>query len=162
MKKFFDAIFKVVESVAAVVLAAVTAVAFYQIASRYIFLSSNAGIDELTRLAFVWCASLGSALAFRSKSHLGVTALVNKVKGKGHEGVEIGIYFVLIALFVLIGYAGITTTKMGTMQYSEYLRISMAYFYACIPVGALFSVIAFIEAILESLDKIKNWKEEEA
>ena len=53
-------------------------------------------------------------------------------------------------------------TKMGTMQYSEYLRISMAYFYACIPAGAIFSIIAFIEAILQSLDKIKNWKEEEA
>ena len=156
-KKVFDLIFKIVENVSAVVLAAVTLVAFYQIASRYIFQSSNAGIDELTRLAFVWCASLGSALAFRAGSHLGVTAAVNKIKGRGREMAEIVIYVILIVLMVSITYAGFTMTKMGTMQYSEYLRISMAYFYACIPVGAIFSIIAFVEHILESINKIRNW-----
>lgn len=160
-KKVFNAIFKIVEEVSAIVLAVVTVVAFYQIISRYIFQSSNAGIDELTRLAFVWCASLGSALAFRAGSHLGVTALVNKIKGKGREAAEIGINLILIALMVTVAYAGITMTKMGTMQYSEYLRISMAYFYACIPVGAIFSVLAFVEHILESISKMKNWESKE-
>ena len=160
-KKFFDALFKIVEEVSAIVLAAVTLVAFYQIISRYIFQSSNAGIDELTRLAFVWCASLGSAMAFRAGSHLGVTALINKIKGKAREVAEIVIYVILIVLMVAVSYAGLTMTKMGTMQYSEYLRISMAYFYACIPAGAILSIIAFIEGILRSIHKIGHWNEGE-
>ena len=161
MQKVFDAIFKALELFCAIVLFVITAVCFYNIIARYIFGSSNAGIDELSRLAFCWSVCLGSALAFRAGAHLGVTALVNKIKGKGREAAEIGINLILIALMVTVAYAGITMTKMGTMQYSEYLRISMAYFYACIPAGAIFSILAFVEHILESISKMKNWESKE-
>ncbi len=159
-QKIFNAIFKVVELFSAVVLGAVTIVAFYQIVSRYILQSSNAGIDELTRLAFVWCASLGGALAFRSKSHLGVTALINKLSGKPRIGIEICIYLVLIVFFSFVFSAGITMTKMGMMQYSEYLRIKMALFYACIPAGAGFSILSFIEIIIQQVRRLLGKEQE--
>ena len=146
--KIIDAFFKFVEYVAAVVLPAVTLVAFYQIISRYIFRSSNAGIDELTRMAFVWCASLGSALAFRKGAHLGVTALVRKLKGAANTAMNVFIQCAVIFLMCLVLSGGLHLAKMGAAQYSEYLRLSMVYFYACIPFGAVCSIIACIENII--------------
>lgn len=162
IRKIIDAFFKFVEYVAAVILAAVTLVAFYQIVSRYIFRSSNAGIDELTRMAFVWCASLGSALAFRKGAHLGVTALVRKLKGTANTAMNIFIQCAVIFLMVLVISGGLHLAKMGASQYSEYLRLSMVYFYACIPFGAVCSILACIDNILVLLSGEEVSGEEEA
>jgi|GEM_PF-1037040 len=147
----FDKIFDLVEFASAITLALVTVVAFYQIISRYIFQSSYAGIDELTRLAFVWCASLGSALAFRAKAHLGVTALVSKLHGIAHLVSEVLIDSLLVVFMMVVLVAGIQMTKMGNLQFSEYLRMNMAFFYACIPTGAFFSILVFAEDIIKLL-----------
>ncbi len=162
MQKVFDFIFKIVENVSAIVLFTVTAVAFCQLVSRYAFSTSNAGIDELTRLAFVWCASLGSALAFRAGSHLGVTALVGKLKGGSHTLYLIVLNLILITFMILVLKAGMQMTLMGSRQFSEYLRISMAYFYACIPTGAAFSILVFIENIVHCFRNTEPAVKEEA
>ena len=162
IRKIIDAFFKFVEYVAAVILAAVTLVAFYQIVSRYIFRSSNAGVDELTRMAFVWCASLGSALAFRKGAHLGVTALVRKLKGAANTAMNIFIQCAIIFLMVLVVSGGMHLAKMGAAQYSEYLRLSMVYFYACIPFGAICSILACIDNIIVLLSGEEETGEEEA
>ena len=157
IQKIFDGIWAVVETLSAVVLAVVTVVCFYQIISRYIFQSSNAGIDELTRLAFVWCASLGSALAFRKGSHLGVTAIVSKLKGNAAKIAQLIIQLAVLALMVIVTIAGFTLVEKGMKQFSEYLRLNMAIFYGCIPCGAIFSIVACVENIFHIFVK----KEEE-
>jgi len=151
MQRVFNGIFKATEEISAIALFIITAVAFFQLVARYFFHSSNAGVDEVIRLMFVWIASIGSALAFRAGAHLGVTALANKIKGRGRMVFEIGINIVLIVFMSVVVYAGIAMTKMGSRQFSEYLRMSMAYFYGCIPFGAMLSIIAFIEAVYQLL-----------
>ena len=160
MQKVFNGVFKSMEEVAAIALYAITAMAFFQLVARYFFHSSNAGVDEVIRLIFVWIASMGSALAFRAGAHLGVTALANKIRGQGRTIFEIGVNIVLIAFMAVILYAGITMTKMGSRQFSEYLRMSMAYFYGCIPFGAVLSIAAFIAAIFQLLAGSKKVGEE--
>lgn len=151
MQKVFDAIFKALELFCAIVLFVITAVCFYNIIARYIFGSSNAGIDELSRLAFCWSVCLGSALAFRAGAHLGVTALTKNFKGTTKKIYDILLNVVLTAFMGTVLVAGIQMAKMGMMQFSEYLRMSMVYFYASIPVGAVFSILSFIENIYHIL-----------
>ena len=151
MQKVFDAIFKALELFCAIVLFVITAVCFYNIIARYIFGSSNAGIDELSRLAFCWSVCLGSALAFRAGAHLGVTALTKNFKGTTKTIYDILLNVVLTVFMGTVLVAGIQMAKMGMMQFSEYLRMSMVYFYASIPVGAVFSILSFIENIYHIL-----------
>ena len=151
MQKVFDAIFKALELFCAIVLFVITAVCFYNIIARYIFGSSNAGLDELSRLAFCWSVCLGSALAFRAGAHLGVTALTKNFKGTTKKIYDILLNVVLTAFMGTVLVAGIQMAKMGMMQFSEYLRMSMVYFYASIPVGAVFSILSFIENIYHIL-----------
>ena len=153
MQKVFDAIFKALELFCAIVLFVITAVCFYNIIARYIFGSSNAGIDELSRLAFCWSVCLGSALAFRAGAHLGVTALTKNLKGTAKKIYEILLNVILTVFMGAVLVAGLQMAKMGTMQFSEYLRMSMVYFYASIPVGAVFSILTFIENVYHILTR---------
>ena len=156
MQKALDGFFKTVETIVAILLFSLTAVAFYQLLSRYILSKSNAGVDEVVRLAFVWVASFGSALAFRAKSHLGITALVNKLTVNNRRYAHVMIDIILIVFFTLVTIAGIRMALMGAKQYSEYLRMSMVYFYACIPTGAVISILSFIEDIEHLIKEIRT------
>lgn len=156
MQKALDNFFKWLELFVAVLVFVLTAVAFFHLVSRYFLHKSSAGIDELTRLAFVWSVSIGVALAFRSKAHLGITALINKVPEEKRTYAHIFINLVLIAFFALILSAGITMSNMGAKQYSEYLRMSMLWFYVCIPASAVLSIVALLEDVWHRTKGIKD------
>jgi TRAP-type C4-dicarboxylate transport system permease small subunit len=51
---------------------------FGNVALRYLFNSGINVSDELSRLAFVWLIFIGSVLAVRSHTHMGVTMLVER------------------------------------------------------------------------------------
>lgn len=147
MQKALDKFFRGLELLVAILVFALTAVAFIHLVSRYFFHKSSAGIDELTRLAFVWSVSIGIALAFRSKAHLGITALINKIPEENRSYAHIFINLALIVFFALILSAGITMSNMGAKQYSEYLRMSMFWFYASTPASAVLSIVALLEDV---------------
>jgi TRAP-type C4-dicarboxylate transport system permease small subunit len=154
--KFNDALFSGIETGIAVLLYGLTGAAFIQLAMRYLLKYSWAGIDELTRLAFVWVVSIGGALAFRKKAHVGITFLSGKLSGRNKLYLELFVTIMLLAFMTLIVVAGIHMAQLGTMQLSEYLQISMAFFYLCIPVGAALSILVFIEEITALLPKMKE------
>jgi TRAP-type C4-dicarboxylate transport system permease small subunit len=156
MQRIFTWIFRVVEDVSSVLLFVLTAVAFYQLVVRYLFAAANAGVDELIRVAFVWVASFGSALAFRAKAHLGVTTLLNKVPEVYRKHTDIALNAILILFMCVVVFAGIRMGMRGFRQYSEYLRMTMAYFYFCIPVGGALSILVFAENIMHALREIRQ------
>ena len=56
--RFNETFFKGLESIIAILLYSLTAVAFFQLVIRYFLKFSYAGLDEVTRLAFVWVVSM--------------------------------------------------------------------------------------------------------
>jgi TRAP-type C4-dicarboxylate transport system permease small subunit len=147
ISKVNEAVFKFVENVIVILLFGLTSVAFLQLTSRYLLRYSNAGIDELIRLAFVWVVATGSAITFRKKSHVGITFFANTLKGKKRILLDIIVNIILSALMITIIKAGIGMTQMGATQISTYLGISIAYFYSCIPTGAFLSLLVFVEEL---------------
>ncbi|MGI6702987.1 MAG: TRAP transporter small permease [Clostridia bacterium] len=154
--KFNESLFKVLENIIAVLLYALTAVAFFQLVMRYFLKFSYAGLDEVTRLAFVWVVSIGSSLAFRKKAHMGITYLANKLSDRNRIYLELLVYVFLIGFMVVVIKAGTQMTQMGIRQSSEYLEWSMALFYACIPSGAVLSILVFVEDIYNCLGKLRE------
>lgn len=156
MTKFNNTLFKWLEGFITILLYVLTAVAFFHLMSRFLLRWSNAGIDELTRLAFVWVVSIGSAMAFRSRSHVGITYLANKLSSKNRVYLELLVRVILICFMLAVIKAGIEMTTMGASQYSTYLELPMSFFYACIPFGAALSILVFIEDINIFRDNLKE------
>lgn len=156
--KIHNKLYELLESVICVVTFVMTAIAFYQLVTRYLFGFSYAGLDEINRLMFVWIVSIGSSLAFRAKAHMGVTFLANKLSDDKRKYFEVFLNMILIAFMLVVIKASIQMTKMGAKQISEYLEWSMAYFYACIPISSILSILVFLENIYNILLDIKDSK----
>ncbi len=144
-----EVIFKFLENIIVVLLFGLTLIAFLQLMSRYLLHISSGGVDELIRLAFVWVISIGSAITFRRKAHVGITFFANRLKGKASILLQLLVNLILSALMIVIIKAGIDMTLMGVTQISEYIGISMAYFYSCIPSGAFLSLLVFLEELVK-------------
>ena len=74
--KFPAAVARFEENVVAILLAAITFVAFTQVVARYGFNSGWSGALEFQRILFAWLILFGMSFGLRTGSHLGVDALI--------------------------------------------------------------------------------------
>ncbi|CAM3604948.1 TRAP transporter small permease protein [Bordetella sputigena] len=77
-----DLVFRIQTALMAACLVVMVVLLFGNVALRYLFNSGINVSDELSRLAFVWLIFIGSVLAMRSHTHMGVTMLVERF-GRG-------------------------------------------------------------------------------
>lgn len=100
--------------------------------------------DEVIRLSSIWVSFLAASLGVRSASHLSVDYFVQKyVPPRALRAVRFAAtVFVLLVLAVLVWY-GVSRTVANIPTSMQNLPISMAWFYAAIPVGSLFLFIEY-------------------
>lgn len=77
-----DLVFRIQTAIMVACLVVMVVLLFGNVALRYLFNSGINVSDELSRLAFVWLIFIGSVLAMRSHTHMGVTMLVERF-GRG-------------------------------------------------------------------------------
>ena len=121
---------------------------FVQIVLRYFtFLSLRpfSWGDEVLRLCAVWVIFLGISIGVKQNAHFTVDFILNKIKSpKVRKTVDFLVDFIiLLTLFVLTYYGGVYTLS-NIASSLQNINISMAWFYAAIPVGCLFEVIEYI------------------
>lgn len=73
-----DLVFAIQRWLMVACLAVMVILLFGNVALRYLFNSGINVSDELSRLAFVWLIFIGSVLAVRTHTHMGVTMLVER------------------------------------------------------------------------------------
>jgi TRAP-type C4-dicarboxylate transport system permease small subunit len=95
--------------------------------------------DEIIRLTSIWVSFLAASLGVREGSHLNVEYFVNKfLPPMGIiviKKVALGIVLVCMAMLVWYGTA---QTKSNSQSMLQNITISIAWFYAAIPVGCAF------------------------
>lgn len=79
MKKTLDTLFRSVEILMAVFLAAMVLLVFTNVILRYFFATGLAWSEEVARLCFIYLVYLGTIGAFRDNRHLGMHTLVQRV-----------------------------------------------------------------------------------
>ncbi len=123
-------------------LSAIILLCVVQVILRY-FTSSSlkpfAWGDEIVRLSSIWVSFLAASVGVRESSHLSVDFFMEKFVPKRALNIvkRIATVFVLVILGLLIRY-GISRTIANVPTMLQNLPISMAWFYAAIPVGSLF------------------------
>ena len=85
MLKFISKTEKTIESIIKVIVLISTAsmvmLVFVNVILRYIF---NSGIpigEEISRFFFIWMVLLGAVLAFKDNEHVGISVVIDKLKG---------------------------------------------------------------------------------
>jgi len=105
--KFIDIFFKFF-AVSALLL--MVGLVFYNAILRYFFNTSMPASEELARFAFVWVSFMGIIVANKSRSHVSVTILTDRLKGVSALIVRIMREIVILATMGMIFYGGLLYT----------------------------------------------------
>lgn len=100
--------------------------------------------DEVIRLSSIWVIFLGVSMGIRENSHFAVDLFINKIRSEKARSVfDHVLDAVAIAVFVIIGDQGFKYTFTNVTSMLQNIDISMAWFYASIPVGSVFCLFEY-------------------
>lgn len=119
----------------AAMVAAITAVTFAQVFTRYVTENPIIWSEEVARYLFVWITLIGAAAGVRLHAHFGLDILrryappLRTVLGT--------LTMLVVAAFLgLLLYTGIAETRQAALQISPALQVRMHWAYLALPVGA--------------------------
>jgi len=138
----------------------------WQVLSRYLLADPSPWTEELARFVLIWVGMLGASYAFRTRAHLGLELLPEKLEGTAAVALK---YFTLlvIALFaatVLVGGGGnLVSLTWELRQYSAVLGLPIAWVYAVIPLtGVLIIFYCLVQALEPDTRPLASAGEDEA
>jgi TRAP-type C4-dicarboxylate transport system permease small subunit len=117
------------------------AVVICGVIARYIMKNPIVWTEEIGRALMIWTAFLGVSIAARHRSHPGVTLLMVRLSMPLQRSVKLFTDALTMGfLYVLTAY-GIRMVETGTTQIETSTGISMSYFFICIPLCGLLTMI---------------------
>lgn len=127
-----------------------TIMVFLQVIFRYVIGEALSFSEELARYMFVWSVAMGTALALRSHSHIGVEVFVERLPVRFHDPAKIVGSLLNLTFFGLLIWYGFVMVGMTMDQESAALLLPMGYVYLAIPISGIILFVCEIANFLES------------
>ncbi len=126
----------------------IVATVTWQVLSRYLLQSPSSGSEELARFLLIWIGLLGAVYCYRTKAHLGLNIVTNKLPPQSQVMAALLSHIMVIVFasttLVMGGY-NLVNMALDPVQISPALAIKMAHVYAILPLtGVLFCLYAFV------------------
>lgn len=126
---------------------------FGQVIFRYVLKIPLQGSEEFARYLMVWIACLAASEAYRQKSHVGVTILLDSLSGIIKRWLYRSIQLMVIVLMGVIAYQGFKLSWLVREQISPALNMPMMLPYLAIPFCALLIGIHAISFLIKGPDE---------
>ena len=161
MKERGKHILKNLDAYAAGALFAVTmTLVIVNVFSRYIFNYVFAWTEELATSCFVYTVFIGAAWCLRTRQHVGVDLLVERLPVKMREAVHLLTDIVILALNSYITYLAVLFMRSSKAKTMPIMKISVNYLYAALLIGfglmAIYSLVHCIEDVKKMSDARKG------
>lgn len=121
----------------------------WQVTSRYLLRSPSSFTEELAGFLLIWIGLLGSAYALRTRAHLGIDLLTERLGGVARmwTGVLTHTLVLLFAASVMVvGGLRLVFLAFQLQQISAAMGVRMGYVYLAVPLaGALMVLFAAAE-----------------
>ena len=131
-----------------------TLTVIWQVFTRFILRSPSPWTEELAIFLLIWIGLLGSAVALKRKSHLGIDFLVSRLNEKWCRIAALCVWcciiFFSVSVFVFGGIRMVTVILMNN-QISPALGIRMGWIYLALPISGFFLTLYSVEFIVEEL-----------
>ena len=128
--------------------------------SRYIFNFVFAWTEEVATSCFVYTVFIGAAWCLRTRQHVGVDLLVNRLPEKAREIVHLLTDIVILALNCYITYLAVLFMRSSKAKTMPIMKISVNYLYAALLIGfglmAIYSLVHCIEDVKKMSDARKG------
>ena len=118
----------------AVIVGAVALEVFF----RFIVRSSLPWSGEVGTMGLVWMSFLAGSYAISKKANIRIELLVRVLPERGRVWLEYGTNLLLLGLFGILFVIGMRYTFAIASSSTGAMMVSQAYFYAAVPVAAVF------------------------
>jgi TRAP-type C4-dicarboxylate transport system permease small subunit len=148
----------------AALLATIVLAVTWQAVSRYVFASPSGWTEELARFLLVWIGTLGGALAYQRRLHLGIDLLPETLRRRRIEGgpgstatglagavaiVIDGAVLVFALAVLVLGGGALVALTLELEQYSPALGLPMALVYLALPASGLLLSVSALAALVD-------------
>jgi len=107
---------------------------------RYVLKSPLPWSEELARYLMIWCACIGTSVAYREGSHFAITLIIDKFHGSLGRGLTKIAQFMVFVFFVIVAVEGIILLSGLEGQTTPAMQIPMSVPYMVIPIACLIIV----------------------
>ena len=144
---------RVVEVIAALLIAAEIIILFAGVVARYFVQKPLVWSDELASLLFLWLASVGAVVAFRRNQHMRMTALVGMTGTNVRAILEAISIAAVLAFLLLVIEPAYEFASEELFVTTPALELSNAWRASALPVGlGLMALVGVIQLI-----SLRNW-----
>jgi len=123
----------------------------WQVFSRYLLQAPSSTSEEIARFLLIWISMIGAVYCYRTKAHLGLNILTNKMKAKQKKNAEFlshVLIFSFSALVLVVGGSQLVSLSYHPVQTSPALNLPMGLVYLVLPItGLLFCFYAVVECL---------------
>jgi TRAP-type C4-dicarboxylate transport system permease small subunit len=112
----------------------------WQVFTRFVLQDSSSYTEELAQFFLIWIGVLGASYAVRTKAHLGIDIIIQKLTGRRREYTVITVYglvFLFALVIMVIGGMRLVMLTFSLDQLSAAMGIRMGYIYAVLPLSGL-------------------------
>ena len=133
-----------------------TVMIFLQVIYRYVLGESLSFSEELARYMFIWSVAMGSALALRTRSHIGVEILVERLPASMAKPAKVLACVLSLVFYGMLIWYGFEMVSETMDQESAALELPMGYVYLAVPLSAIVLFICEIKNVLDDLFVAKD------
>jgi len=142
---------RAIEYVVVLMMGVITGVVIAETVMRGAFGMSLIVTDELSRYLMVWTALLAATLLVYEDGHIRITLLPDALGPVGGRIVYALSQLVVIGFLAAVIYGSVLIMPSITRQNTVTLGVSMAWFYAALPVSAALMVVFAIRNLIINL-----------
>ncbi|SLN09726.1 Tripartite ATP-independent periplasmic transporters, DctQ component [Roseovarius gaetbuli] len=127
-----------------------TSLALYQVTTRFVFGHPSTWSEVITRSAMIWSIFTGVAVAFRHGSMIAVEIIQRMLPRRLGLALYLFASSLSVIFFSILFWQGWSMTERVMRQKLAALEISIAWVYAALPVGSVFTIIAVLACMLRA------------
>ena len=128
-----------------------TALALYQVTTRFVFGNPSTWSEVITRSAMIWSVFLGVAVAFRHGAMISVEIIKQVLPPRLGLGLFLLANALSVIFFSILFWQGWAMSERVANQNLAALDISIAWAYAALPVGSVFIIIAVLACMIRGV-----------
>ena len=133
-----------------------TVMIFLQVIYRYVLGESLSFSEELARYMLIWSVAMGSALALRTRSHIGVEILVERLPASLAKPAKVLACAISLVFYGMLIWYGFEMVGETMDQESAALELPMGYVYLAVPLSAIVLFICEIKNVMDDLSVAKG------
>lgn len=140
-----------IERLCAVLVAAMVAIVWFGVVSRYVVDLGATWSEELARYVMIWAALLAVSCGAYRREHIGLDFFSHRLAPRARMALRVALDLLGIAFFLFLFVYGLGMTSAGASQYATIFGMTMLVPFASVPVAAALTVFQITVTMLRTM-----------